>query len=221
MFRSLTSNVSALSSGVANGQQTVPAFLLPPLKFRTAGFPQYGFKLVFSGDLRRKSHSLNALPVYAVTHRVLYAVKVSGIPQSFSFRSMTCVQSELCGLSLTAQSRGPWLGSGLCCPTASMLTMASSESLTSSRSLMSSRPRLCAPVESAPDARASPLYSALLCQRAAFYTPVKRALAFGCCFRTHRSLRLFRRGSAFTSPRRRFSRGRLTRLQSSLNATAR
>ena len=28
-------------------------FPLPPLKFRTAGFPQYGFKWTVSGDLRR------------------------------------------------------------------------------------------------------------------------------------------------------------------------
>ena len=28
-------------------------FPLPPLKFRTAGFPQYGFKWTVNGDLRR------------------------------------------------------------------------------------------------------------------------------------------------------------------------
>ena len=28
-------------------------FPLPPLKFRTVGFPQYGFKWTVSGDLRR------------------------------------------------------------------------------------------------------------------------------------------------------------------------
>lgn len=44
-FRSAASVVSALSSFVANGHQTMPSFPPPPLKFRTAGFPQYGFKL--------------------------------------------------------------------------------------------------------------------------------------------------------------------------------
>ena len=29
-------------------------FPLPPLKFRTAGFPQYGFKWTVNGDLRRQ-----------------------------------------------------------------------------------------------------------------------------------------------------------------------
>jgi hypothetical protein len=43
MFRSITSSVSALSGFVAYGNQTLPAFPLPPLEFRTVGFPQYGF----------------------------------------------------------------------------------------------------------------------------------------------------------------------------------
>ena len=43
--RSAASSVSALSSFVANSYQTMPSFPPPPLKFRTAGFPQYGFKL--------------------------------------------------------------------------------------------------------------------------------------------------------------------------------
>lgn len=198
MFRSTASNVSTLSSGVAKGHQTVLTFPSPPLKFRTAGFPQYGFKLAFNGDLRRARHSLNSLPVCAVTRHVLYAAKVSGSTLSFYFRRRTCVQAELIALSLTVQSRGPWLDSGLCCPAASMLTMASSESLASSLSLMSSRQRLCTPVESVPGARASPLYSAHLCHRAAFRTPVNHTPALGCCFSVCTSLRLLRRGSAFT-----------------------
>jgi hypothetical protein len=33
----------------------MPVFSPPPLKFRTAGFPQYGFKQEFDRDLRRSS----------------------------------------------------------------------------------------------------------------------------------------------------------------------
>src|ERR1700730_901525 len=44
MCRSVVSNVSTLSSGVANDNQPCITFPAPPLKFRTAGFPQYGFK---------------------------------------------------------------------------------------------------------------------------------------------------------------------------------
>ena len=43
----MTSDVSALSSSVGNGHQAIPTFPLPPLKFRTVGFPQYGFKRSF------------------------------------------------------------------------------------------------------------------------------------------------------------------------------
>jgi hypothetical protein len=44
--RPTTSDVSALSRIVANSHQAMPTFPLPPLKFRTVGFPQYGFKPV-------------------------------------------------------------------------------------------------------------------------------------------------------------------------------
>jgi hypothetical protein len=46
----MTSNVSALWGFVANGHQTISTSPPPPLKFRTAGFPQYGFKLDFNRD---------------------------------------------------------------------------------------------------------------------------------------------------------------------------
>jgi hypothetical protein len=44
MFRPMASSVSALWGFVANGRQVMHSFPLPPLKFRTAGFPQYGLK---------------------------------------------------------------------------------------------------------------------------------------------------------------------------------
>jgi hypothetical protein len=52
MLRPVTSGVSTLSGFVANGHQAIHPFPHPPLKFRTAGFPQYGFKLEFGGSLR-------------------------------------------------------------------------------------------------------------------------------------------------------------------------
>jgi len=44
MFRITASSVSDLSIFVANSRQSIDPFLPPPLKFRTVGFPQYGFK---------------------------------------------------------------------------------------------------------------------------------------------------------------------------------
>src|SRR6266496_2514095 len=43
--------VSALSSCVAKSRQTLHTFPPPPLKFRTAGFPQYGFKPDYSATI--------------------------------------------------------------------------------------------------------------------------------------------------------------------------
>jgi len=53
MFRSMTSNVSTFSSFVAKSHQTMPYVSSSPLKFRTSGFPQYGFKLVFNWNLHQ------------------------------------------------------------------------------------------------------------------------------------------------------------------------
>src|SRR5271157_2613606 len=39
--------------GAPGGLDQSVGFPLPPLKFRTAGFPQYGFKWTVNGDLRR------------------------------------------------------------------------------------------------------------------------------------------------------------------------
>jgi len=61
-------------------------------------------------------------------------------------------------LAMASPSRGPWLGSGLCCPAASSLTMASSEPLATSCRLMTSSTGLC----TRPVARGSPIYSARL-----------------------------------------------------------
>jgi hypothetical protein len=59
MVRTTASDVSALSGIVANGHQFMHTFPLPPLKFRTVGFPQYGFKQALRRDLRRPKSDLN------------------------------------------------------------------------------------------------------------------------------------------------------------------
>ena len=102
-----------------------PSVFSPPsLKFRTAGFPQYGFKRKLHGDLRRMSRF------------GLYAAKVRG-----GWGTVTGPQ----GAGITARgprqaqaipSRGPWLASRLCCPARSRLTMTSSEPLASIRRLI-------------------------------------------------------------------------------------
>ena len=78
MFRSMTSDVSALSSVVAKGHQTVPTFLLPPLKFRTAGFPQYGFKPERFWRPSPTFSGLSILPAYAIWQSA-YTPALSGL----------------------------------------------------------------------------------------------------------------------------------------------
>jgi hypothetical protein len=92
----------------------VIVFPLPPLKFRTAGFPQYGFKREVRHDLRRGKPRLIR--------------GASGVWGAFG----PCGQAP-CGVTApfnhTLSSRGPWLADRLCCPARSVLTMASSEPL--------------------------------------------------------------------------------------------
>jgi len=56
----MTSSVSIVSDCVANGHQTILTFPVPPLKFRTVGFPQYGFKRNIHRDLRLWTRRLSA-----------------------------------------------------------------------------------------------------------------------------------------------------------------
>ena len=97
-------------------------FPLPPLKFRTAGFPRYGFK---PAPAPATFTSARAAGLYAVLVRL--DVRADRLP--------------LCGgrrtSPRTCRSRGPWLAGGLFCPARSSLTMASSEPLGLSRSLLS------------------------------------------------------------------------------------
>ena len=85
-------------------------FPRPSLKFRTAGFPQYGFKREVRRDLRRGRPDLYATPVC-------------------SWETCGPCGQEIGSPSHTLSSRGPWLASRLCCPARSSLTMASSEPL--------------------------------------------------------------------------------------------
>ena len=116
-FRPMTSDVSALSSVVANGHQALPTFSPPPLKFRTVGFPQYGFKRACRW---RPSPAGRAYTPFK--WRPGTRVFSPGIRPGHASK-----------LTHTGSSNGPWLPRGLCCPTGSTLTMAISEPLQASR----------------------------------------------------------------------------------------
>jgi hypothetical protein len=122
MTRPTASNVSALSSVVANSRQTIQSFPPLSLKFRTAGFPQYGFKRAVSRALRRRPAGFDAATVALSSMRVL-------IPQ-WDVRPAALMASEA-----THPPSGPWLRQRLFCPPASWLTMATSELLAATVSL--------------------------------------------------------------------------------------
>ena len=92
------------------GLRMMPTFPLPPLKFRTAGFPRYGFKAGISDA---------AFPAswFAIALRAL----------RFHRDSLLCVRDDaLMNTSVRADSaalpQGPSLRSGLFCPDPSSLT---------------------------------------------------------------------------------------------------
>jgi len=185
-----------------------PVFPLPSLKFRTAGFPQYGFKSALGRNLRRAAHA--APLICGQKSRFRAPVALAGKP------SRGTVSGVAGG---TVRSRGPWLACGLCCPAGSMLTMASSEALARSGRFMDYPAGLC-PDDSGPGSRDSPIYSACPSVRAVSRTPSDQA-GLGCGGSARAALAIFvlaRHPNAHAS---RFARGRVTRLQSSLDAAAR
>ena len=121
----------------------MPVFPRPPLKFRTAGFPQYGFKRTFKPAtftttvrLKCRPHSPTGVaytlaqclnPTHSSDSK---AVRCSGCSSHFSavYRILRFNRPRRLPTS-TRSSRGPWLARRLCCPSGSSLTMASSEPL--------------------------------------------------------------------------------------------
>ena len=136
-------------------------------------------------------------------------------PERAASRRGACAQAALSPSDGTLPSRGPWLASGLFCPAGSSLTMTSSETLGSSDPTYAFAVRwyLCREVPQF----TPPVYFL----RAAFRTPVDRTTAPGCSFIVRFGLPHLCKRSASTSHALRFQRGRVTRLQSSLHATAR
>ena len=99
MGRSVASNVSALSSGVANGHQTMQHVSSSLSKIPYGGFSPVRLQ---TGSPRRPSSSIARSNLYAVQVRPSDPVAIAG--------------NSAGRLSPHLPSRGPWLASGLCCP---------------------------------------------------------------------------------------------------------
>jgi hypothetical protein len=201
MGRLVASNVSALSGCVANRDQTLHHGSCSPSKIPYGGFSpvrlQTGIQLQPSSALPRfkcKVHMRHGLAdLYAAT------AAISGTYGP-------CGQDKRHPLIPALQSRGPWLATGLCCPSRSLLTMASSETLVPTTGLSSSSSRLRPTTLYGLVTRASPIYSVCRSLRAAFRTPAFRTAACDCSFTARTGLDHLRTGSAPATLRRRFSR---------------
>ncbi len=155
----------------------------PPLKFRTAGFPQYGFKreirtATFDGARGRLICGASPGPCLLWPRRA--SVKLSG------GRSPERSRPEALG-SPAGYAVPP--GLGLLRPHVSLSAPL--------LGLSASSRRVCVrPARPDGEPRGSPIYSACLSSRAAFRTPADRTVAPGCSFTARSGLRLICTGSA-------------------------
>ena len=154
MFRSMTSDVSALSSSVAKGHQTMHLVSPTPSKI-----PYDGFSPV------RLQTRLPQRPPSPALPRRLIGRHCSYLGLRCFIRSRSCDQPEPKTSDLNHESSGPWLPSWLCCPARSLLTMATSAPLPATLRFMHYSFGLRVQLASC---RGSPIYSAspfLPCRR--------------------------------------------------------
>ena len=145
MCRSVTSIVSALSGCVANGHQTLQHVSSSPSKIPYGGFSPVRLQTGRQPPPSIALHRLSAKSAYTAPARSYRGPHPMRIPRSQQARARASHspsrsgprgQAGLRWSSWTRQSRGPWLARGLCCPSGSSLTMASSETLASTRRLI-------------------------------------------------------------------------------------
>ena len=172
----------------------------PPLKFRTAGFPQYGFKRVVSSDLHGSRH--------------LYAATVEISPVSVC--SVVGLSPKRHSPSLTRHTRPVALGSASGCsvrrpprllrPHPSLWPSASAYGLCPTRSRIPEGPQ----------------FTPRACLvRVVSRTPAVSTAALDCCFTVDAAFAVF---ASARQPHRQTVRSGLnsvTRLQNSLHATTR
>ena len=204
MSRSMTSSVSALSSGVANGHQTVHSVSSTPSKI-----PYGGFSPV------RLQTSCQERP--SPTHTELIRAHSSYLLHTRYSVVGPASKRYVRPLTRTRPSSGPWLPNRFCCPAGSSLTTATSAPLPASRRLMNYT-RLA--LRSRASGRGSPIYSVSPCAHAVARTPVVPARAYDDFFRAGNSLRPICTDSATTSPTIPDHVGCITKLQRWLNVTA-
>src|ERR1700716_1297252 len=145
MIRQMTSNVSALSSCVANSHQAIHFVSSAPSKI-----PYGGFSPVRLQTRLRPRPPSQARPRRLIGRHCRYLR-----PQRF-IRRRSCDQAAPRTSDHDHGSSGPWLPSRFCCPAGSLLTMATSPPLPATRRLMDYSVELR---DQPASRRGSPIYS--------------------------------------------------------------
>ena len=106
------------------GLRMMPTFPSPPLKFRTAGFPQYGFKASMSDRAFPQARNLKQLPAYGRYPAVCFypslaspTREILALCPRLSWSPRAAVQE-----AFPPYPRDPWLRFELCCLDPSSLT---------------------------------------------------------------------------------------------------
>jgi len=146
VFRSMTSDVSALSSIVANNHQTLHLVSPTPSKI-----PYGGFSPV------RLQTRLTPRPPSPARPRWLIGRYCSYLRPQRWIRNRSCDQTAPQSSDLNRESSGPWLPCWLCCPAGSLITTATSAPLSATLGLMHYS---VGPRDLLASRRGSPLYSA-------------------------------------------------------------
>jgi hypothetical protein len=176
-------------------------FPAPPLKFRTAGFPRYGFKLEVDRDLRRHPVGLRVGPPCPHRRPTYTRPKSRTRPEGGhnTVKGRNGAQAAPPAIPRDAPVQRPLARRRITRQVNAY--MASSDALGPSRRLIFFvLAGLCPTGLSGRGPRGSPICSACRSLRAVVRTPADRAVAPGCCFTARAGLRHLRIGSASAAP---------------------
>ena len=207
MIRPMTSSVTALSGGVANGHQAIHFVSSAPSKI-----PYGGFSPV------RLQTRLRQRPPSRASQRPLISRHCRYLVSRSFVRSRSCDQAAPRTSDHDRRTSGRWLPNRLYCPAGSSLTMATSAPLSATQRIMNYSVRLR---NQSASRRGSPIYSD------SPFVPCRRLYSGGSSDCSRRFLRRWyclrhlSIGSAITNPANPNHAGCVTKLQHSLNATAR
>jgi hypothetical protein len=206
MIRPMTSSVTALWGGVANGHQAIHFVSSAPSKIPYGGFSPVRLQT-------RETH----WPPSQARPRLFIGQHGPHLYWRRFIRSWTRVQAAPPVSDQDCASSGPWLPTRLYCPGGSLLTMATSAPLSATQRLMHYSARLRHQPASR---RGSPIYPASpLTPCRGPYSGGSRDCTRRCLHHGYR-LRRIRSGSATTNSHKPECVGRVTKLQPSLNGTA-